>query len=193
MFGMFRHATAFNQDIGQWNVSQVTDMGEMFKDARAFNQPIGRWNVANVTDMNKMFQNAAAFNKPIGNWNVSNGPNIEAIFGNSYTHDRPNVERSRQRVKDKRSYDVIKDAVQHKDAARDGNLGTDPIAQVFRNPYGARSDIKSYLGGKKRRKTRKRKYKTINNKSKKKNISRKRKQSNKKGKKTNNIHYYLLF
>ena len=53
MFGMLRHATAFNQDIGQWNVSQVTDMGEMFKDARAFNQPIGRWNVANVTDMNK--------------------------------------------------------------------------------------------------------------------------------------------
>ena len=41
--GMFRDAAAFNQDIGQWNVSQVTDMGYMFYDARAFNRPLANW------------------------------------------------------------------------------------------------------------------------------------------------------
>ena len=43
MYGMFEGAVAFNQDIGQWNVSQVTDMSGMFNGASAFNQDIGTW------------------------------------------------------------------------------------------------------------------------------------------------------
>jgi surface protein len=55
MQGMFGHASAFNQPIGEWNVSNVTTMDRMFLGASKFNQPIGEWNVSNVTTMDRMF------------------------------------------------------------------------------------------------------------------------------------------
>ena len=69
---MFEKATTFNQDIGEWNVSNVTNMSSMFKGARSFNQDIRRWNVSNVTTMSWMFDNARTFNQDIGGWDVSN-------------------------------------------------------------------------------------------------------------------------
>jgi len=62
----------FNQDISNWDVSNVTDMSEMFAGAKSFNQPIGNWDVSNVTNMAAMFAGAKSFNQPIGNWDVSN-------------------------------------------------------------------------------------------------------------------------
>ena len=52
---MFWNAEAFNQPIGNWDVSKVTDMSFMFSSATVFNQPIGNWDVSNVTNMNLMF------------------------------------------------------------------------------------------------------------------------------------------
>ncbi len=37
-----------NQDIGNWNVSNVTDMRLMFSRADSFNQNLSSWNVGNV-------------------------------------------------------------------------------------------------------------------------------------------------
>ena len=79
MVYMFNNASAFNQDIGNWDVSNVTDMVGMFAQS-SFNQPIGNWDVSNVTDMRGMFQNSQAFNQPIGNWDVSSVTDMGYMF-----------------------------------------------------------------------------------------------------------------
>ena len=51
----------FNEDIGDWNVSNVKNMALMFREAQAFNQPIEKWDVSNVKYMKYMFLGAEAF------------------------------------------------------------------------------------------------------------------------------------
>ena len=89
MFNMFNNSKLFNQPIGDWDVSNVTDMRQMFNTATAFNQNINSWDVSNVTDMRSMFSNATDFNQPIGNWNVSNVTTMEFMFNeaNSFNQD----------------------------------------------------------------------------------------------------------
>ena len=72
MFYMFEGATAFNDDIGDWDVSQVINMSGVFKGANSFNGDISGWVVSNVTSMDHMFNGALSFNTDISNWTPSN-------------------------------------------------------------------------------------------------------------------------
>jgi surface protein len=80
MRGMFRSARSFNQSIGRWDVSKVKNMGSMFYKASTFNHPIGRWDTSKVTNMWRMFEGALSFNQPIGRWVTSKVTDMSGIF-----------------------------------------------------------------------------------------------------------------
>ena len=85
---MFSEAPAFNQPIGNWNVSNVTNMSYMFAPVstygQTFNQPIGNWNVSKVTNMNSMFlanpTRPQPFNQPLAGWDTSRVTNMAYMF-----------------------------------------------------------------------------------------------------------------
>lgn len=84
---MFQNASLFNNagspSIGEWNTSSATSMLDMFRSASSFNQPIGGWNTSNVTNMSTMFTSALAFNQPIGDWNTSSVTLMVSMFLNA--------------------------------------------------------------------------------------------------------------
>jgi surface protein len=90
----FRGATKFNQNIGNWNTSNVVTMNSMFYNANAFNQNIGNWNTTKVRDMGFMFcspNGIINFNQDISTktvngtvrWNTSNVTNMTTMFQNA--------------------------------------------------------------------------------------------------------------
>ena len=92
MSKLFEGNPAFNQDISNWDVSNVNNMNGMFRNAQSFNQPIDIWNVSNVTQMEEMFSGAYSFNQPIGSWNVSKVNSMEAMFSGGATKHSYNKE-----------------------------------------------------------------------------------------------------
>ena len=80
MSGMFREATTFNQDLSAWDVRNVTTMDGMFSSASSFNQDLSAWDVRNVTTMRSMFYNAQNFNQDLSAWDVSNVTTMNYMF-----------------------------------------------------------------------------------------------------------------
>merc|ERR1712032_833458 len=80
MIGVFSGTEAFNGDISKWDVARVASMGTMFSDTHAFNGDISKWDVSSVTDMRGMFFNAEGFNVDIPKWDVSSVTNMILTF-----------------------------------------------------------------------------------------------------------------
>ena len=58
---LFDSASAFNQDISQWQTFNVMDMTRMFFGASAFDHEIRGWDVSNVANFTNIFDGATAF------------------------------------------------------------------------------------------------------------------------------------
>jgi len=80
--------SAFNQDLSNWDVSAVTDMGGVFSGAKAFNQDLSNWNTTAVRGMYSMFKGASAFNQDVSTWDtgaVTNGCEGLVVLGCNIT------------------------------------------------------------------------------------------------------------
>lgn len=77
---MFNGCTSFNQDIGVWDMSNVTTLERMFYNATSFNGDIGGWNTSNVVTMSYVFYNCESFNQDIGNWDTSKATTTSSMF-----------------------------------------------------------------------------------------------------------------
>ena len=94
MFGMFNAANIFNQDIGNWDVSNVTAFGGMFLGT-IFNNggspSISGWTINTLSpfgvSMYVMF-GFTQFNQPIGSWNVGNVNNMEEMFRSNFSFNQ---------------------------------------------------------------------------------------------------------
>lgn len=94
----FGGAEGFNEPIGNWDVSSMSDMSLMFAGASSFNQPIGHWDVTGVREGNglgrdgsmmRMFDGATSFNQPLDSWDVSNVIDMRGMFSNAASFNHP--------------------------------------------------------------------------------------------------------
>jgi len=82
----------YNQPLNDWDVSNVTSMSDMFLSTRNFNQPLDQWDVGNVTSMRRMFDGFnqdMSFNQNINTWDVSNVTDMETMFRRNVDFNQP--------------------------------------------------------------------------------------------------------
>lgn len=70
--------------IGDWVVSEVTNMAGLFMNYRHFNEPLDDWDVHNVETMENMFDGCDNFNQPLSSWIVSKVKNMRCMFRDCY-------------------------------------------------------------------------------------------------------------
>ena len=85
MFRLF--SGPFNQDISNWDVSNVTDMWRLFYST-GFSQDIGNWDVSNVTGMSNFF-GGRNYNHDLSGWCVTKIPTRPQDFGNLASGNMP--------------------------------------------------------------------------------------------------------
>jgi surface protein len=97
---MFFGAYRFDQNVGSWDVSNVTNFNFTFgcsvtspDPAGVFNNggspSIGNWNTSRATNMGSMFTNQPKFNQNLGNWSTSNVTDMSSMFNASYSTTTP--------------------------------------------------------------------------------------------------------
>ena len=102
----FSDATAFNQDISSWDVSNVTNIAGMFRYASAFNQDLTKWCVTKFTSEPSFFSQSSALtdaNKPVWGTCPSSGSNIWTGTNMTFTkgdQSDPTLESNQDRITD---------------------------------------------------------------------------------------------
>jgi surface protein len=86
---MFTNTIAFNQDIGDWDVSSAINMEGMFVESRRFNGDISSWDVSSVTDMERMFNGASDFDQNISSWDISSVTTMDQMFDRGVENQQP--------------------------------------------------------------------------------------------------------
>ena len=61
----FSGCSSLNENINNWDVSNVTNMASMFESCSSFNQSLNNWNFAKCVLVSRMFAGCNTFNQPI--------------------------------------------------------------------------------------------------------------------------------
>merc|ERR1711939_959961 len=80
MTNLFLNQKDFNENISRWDTSNVTSVGGMFEGASSFNQPVEGWNTANVRYMSWAFHGASSFNQSVEGWNTAHVREMGNMF-----------------------------------------------------------------------------------------------------------------
>ena len=80
MGNLFAGDELFNSDISRWVTSNVTKFNGMFSGATKFNSQISRWVTSKATTMSAMFENCLLFNSEISTWDVSKVESMSSMF-----------------------------------------------------------------------------------------------------------------
>jgi surface protein len=88
MTSMFRGNPAFNQDLSGWTTSSVVTMDYMFRDATAFNGSLSGWDTTSVTSMSNMFDNAASFDQNISGWTTASVTDMSSMFSDAISFNQ---------------------------------------------------------------------------------------------------------
>ena len=100
-YKMFHDCYRFvGTNVGNWDVSNVTNMSQMFAACFLFNDPVDNWDVSNVTNMAEMFSGAFVFNQPVNSWNVTKVTNMNGLFSNCLEWDQDLDQWNMSRVED---------------------------------------------------------------------------------------------
>ena len=79
---MFAYSSAFNRELGEWDVSSVTDMNHMFNKASGYTgKGIANRDVSSVTDTGYMLYHTTNFKAAdLSDWDVRNVETFAATF-----------------------------------------------------------------------------------------------------------------
>ena len=89
MTHLFRMYPKFNEPLNNWDVRNVIGMEGMFIGCKLFNQPLHSWKVSKVKYMMSMFYECTNFDKSLNDWDVSNVTDISKMFYGCKNFDKP--------------------------------------------------------------------------------------------------------
>ena len=73
MHSLFEEAESFNQYIGDWDVSKVTEMSSMFSGAKHFNQDLSNWKPKSIKRLSWFLEDAKSFRYNLNSWDIEKG------------------------------------------------------------------------------------------------------------------------
>lgn len=79
----FTDCSAFNGNIGAWNVSNIINFSYGFYGCTSLNQDVSLWNISSGTALGRLFGNCSNMNPDMSGWDISNVTDMTGMLANT--------------------------------------------------------------------------------------------------------------